>query len=418
MRTKKRVFRSFGYLECDAFAEYLKEMAVSGWHFSGWKLGMVFEKGEPKERIYAVEVFPKGKEEDVSPSEDAQEYAIYCEEAGWKFLDARGKFCVFEQLKEDAVPIVTAQEKLEYIKKAEKGKILYGILLAGSFLLLILFRLFTMFSHYIFNGIEIVLLIAYSILFLLFGISGISSIFRCRKYRKQLEKGETPYYGKMFHIGRAGITLFSYGVILYLFIWGIRNDLFSEIQSVLLFGFCLVLIMGQGLRKILRFSREKDAVWNGVLVGVYIFVLLLCTGNALIKGEANPPSLEQFPLLPQDLQKEVSSVEAVDCYRTQSLFGIKEEYWLTYRNQMQQEESLRYAIYSSPYEWVLQRVWTEETESVPMEETPNGWNAKKAASISGIYYICYGQKILRLSVEEPLTKEQIQVVEERLKLKE
>lgn len=25
MRTKKRVFRSFGYLECDAFAEYLKE---------------------------------------------------------------------------------------------------------------------------------------------------------------------------------------------------------------------------------------------------------------------------------------------------------------------------------------------------------------------------------------------------------
>ena len=34
MRTKKRVFRSFGYLECDAFAEYLKEMAASGWHFS------------------------------------------------------------------------------------------------------------------------------------------------------------------------------------------------------------------------------------------------------------------------------------------------------------------------------------------------------------------------------------------------
>ena len=30
MRTKKRVFRSFGYLECDA----LKEMAASGWHFS------------------------------------------------------------------------------------------------------------------------------------------------------------------------------------------------------------------------------------------------------------------------------------------------------------------------------------------------------------------------------------------------
>lgn len=34
MRTKKRAFCSFGYLECDAFAEYLKEMAASGSHFS------------------------------------------------------------------------------------------------------------------------------------------------------------------------------------------------------------------------------------------------------------------------------------------------------------------------------------------------------------------------------------------------
>ena len=62
MRTKKRVFRSFGYLECDAFAEYLKEMAASGWHFSGWKLGMVFEKGETKEQIQVVEERLKLKE--------------------------------------------------------------------------------------------------------------------------------------------------------------------------------------------------------------------------------------------------------------------------------------------------------------------------------------------------------------------
>lgn len=44
---------------------------------------------------------------------------------------------------------------------------------------------------------------------------------------------------------------------------------------------------------------------------------------------------------------------------------------------MQQEESLRYAIYSSPYDGVLQRVWTEETESVPMEETPKDGMQKR-----------------------------------------
>ena len=43
---------------------------------------------------------------------------------------------------------------------------------------------------------------------------------------------------------------------------------------------------------------------------------------------------------------------------------------------------------------------------------------KKRVFRSFGYLDCYGQKILRLSVEEPLTKEQIQVVEERLKLKE
>lgn len=48
MRTKKRVFRSFGYLECDAFAEYLKEMAASGWHFQDGNWGWYLKRGSRK----------------------------------------------------------------------------------------------------------------------------------------------------------------------------------------------------------------------------------------------------------------------------------------------------------------------------------------------------------------------------------
>ena len=103
MKTRKQIFRNFQYLECDAFAEYLEGMAAKGWRFTGWKLGMIFEKEEPRKRVYAVEVFSKGREEDVSPSKEAQEYAEYCEKAGWKFIDARGKFCVFEQMDENAL---------------------------------------------------------------------------------------------------------------------------------------------------------------------------------------------------------------------------------------------------------------------------------------------------------------------------
>ena len=70
MRTKKRVFRSFGYLECDAFAEYLKEMAASGWHFSGIYyicygqkiLRLSVEEPLTKEQIQVVEERLKLKE--------------------------------------------------------------------------------------------------------------------------------------------------------------------------------------------------------------------------------------------------------------------------------------------------------------------------------------------------------------------
>ena len=40
-------------------------------------------------RIYAVEVFSKGRENDSQPGKDAEEYAEYCEAAGWQLIDGR-----------------------------------------------------------------------------------------------------------------------------------------------------------------------------------------------------------------------------------------------------------------------------------------------------------------------------------------
>ena len=77
-------------------------------------------KGEPQEKYYSAEVFPEGSEHDLRPDSDAIEYSGYCEAAGWKFLDGIRKFCVFERLRENAVPIITEEEKLANILKAEK----------------------------------------------------------------------------------------------------------------------------------------------------------------------------------------------------------------------------------------------------------------------------------------------------------
>ncbi len=92
---------------------------IGGTPFSGWRLGMIFEKGEPENTEYAVEVFPKGSEDDRRPEADAEEYGEYCEAAGWKLVDSRKKFCVFRKIREDAVPIVTEEERIENVCKAE-----------------------------------------------------------------------------------------------------------------------------------------------------------------------------------------------------------------------------------------------------------------------------------------------------------
>ena len=112
MRNKKVVLRNFRYCDCDAMALFLEKMAVKGWHFASWRVGMVFERGEPRRESYAVEVFPNGSEMDLKPSEDAQEYAQYCREAGWELVDSRRKFCIFRRIKEDAAPIWDARKAL------------------------------------------------------------------------------------------------------------------------------------------------------------------------------------------------------------------------------------------------------------------------------------------------------------------
>lgn len=64
---KKRVYRNFRYRECDSFAEYLHEMSLEGWHFTGWRAGLIFQKGEPEDIDYCVEVFPGSMETGCQP---------------------------------------------------------------------------------------------------------------------------------------------------------------------------------------------------------------------------------------------------------------------------------------------------------------------------------------------------------------
>ena len=103
----KAVRKRFDYRQCDDFAAYLNHMARQGWHFKEFRSKLVFEKGEPEDAVYAVEIFTDGTEHDMQPSYKAFNFAEYCEAAGWKLIDQRVKWCVLKRVREDAVPIFT-----------------------------------------------------------------------------------------------------------------------------------------------------------------------------------------------------------------------------------------------------------------------------------------------------------------------
>ena len=80
----KTVRHRFNYRQCDTFAAYLNHMARQGWHFKEFRSTLVFEKGEPEDAVYAVEIFTDGTAHDMQPSYKAMNFAEYCE------VDAQG----------------------------------------------------------------------------------------------------------------------------------------------------------------------------------------------------------------------------------------------------------------------------------------------------------------------------------------
>lgn len=121
MKNRKHEPILFSYRDCDDFAAYLEEQARLGWRLKEIRIGLVFERSEPADIRYRVEVFPKRREEDDRPTGETKEYAAYCEAAGWKFAGSVRKFCIFEQMDGEAVPIVTDEERLADVVRAERG---------------------------------------------------------------------------------------------------------------------------------------------------------------------------------------------------------------------------------------------------------------------------------------------------------
>lgn len=426
MRNRKRVLKQFHYWECDTFAKYLHDMSAKGWHFTGWKLGLIFERGTPEDIYYAVEVFPKGSEMDTRPEPDAEEYADYCEAAGWKFLDSSRRFCVFKKERKDAVPIVTQEERLKNIKRAGWRKWMsesaaFFILAVNLWISFLTFN----FKQYIFWDL---------MLFLIFSVTLAcgEKLLECvlmltDAYRKKkiLAAGEIPFYGSgLYTVSDYFRCYMGIAVVAVLLILACIQKYYDIATAIMITA--LVLIGISAAIAIFRPTREGNWMFQvgaGLGIGAIVLPILLAV---ILTDDGDKVKLteREIPLTQADFRSVAGEIDFTDEGHFQGIFGEMSFYSIQYAEPVGPwgggTDSMQYYIYRTKHSWILNRIYRQYLERMKQpEECTKDWKAKAAVydSLTGNYYlVLFQEQLLYLYSDKPLEETQLQIICDKLEV--
>ena len=415
----KRIFRNYNYWDCGEMARCLEDMALKGWHFKKFGLGMIFEEGEKEKVCYDVEVFPKGRNYDFRPSEDAEEYSEYCRQAGWDFIDGQRKFCVFKQREKNAIEIVTANEKFKNIKDASLKSTLFSISLILYIGVLVWV---TKAPDWMFHNFDF-----YAMCCIVFSfVSSMIQLYMIWKkmnhYQWDLEHRGIPYYGETtgFSLRWLSMAVYLFFIVgCVLFFMEMRTEEFGFQISV---GILLLLeILFAVSLYIFRPNRKSliPFMITGFLVIVVITIgVLIGTDETFGDREQIGWQDSEVPLTLDDLKTSKVKVQDWNVYEKNSMFGTKKYYDILY----QKDEEICYTIYESPHSWVLDRLWknTKKNTKDSLQNVTKQWGAKEAYFDGWSYYVKYEDKQLNFwySEDGPMTRQQIAVIRKKLNLQE
>lgn len=435
MNKIKHVFQNFSYDKCDEMARYFEFMALKGWHFKGWKIGMEFEQGEPEKVCYDVQVFSKGDEFDMKPSEDALDYSEYCKEAGWELVDVRGKFCVFRKMREDAIEIVPADEKLENIKQAIKEEAAWLIISVPIFLISA-FLWGTGMRNHIFDNERFLIMITSMAISFFIGVKSVGSYLHVRNDNRKLKYGERPFYGnrqKYYTTSSIGVDGKKIAIVLgfigEIVFCGIRKD-YIIMHLILCAG--VALIITYILTSLLRPSGKS--VKQNATVGTYVIwisISIICFFAGSILGvdydikvaEKDVARVQsEMPLTLNDLGIEDHTLQSYNKDCDSYGFGFSYSYELYY----DQDVSMTYCVDQSSYNEILKRKWSEKVRDMKdlveeteeeLENVTKQWGATEAYYDGLQYCIRYPEKIVEIEYSEgKLTNSQIKAIREKLDL--
>lgn len=419
-KTKKTTFKVFDYMHCDDFAKYLERMAAKGWHFKEWGAGLKFEKGEPTQVTYAVEVFNKASENDLRPEPNTQEFAQYCEAAGWKLVDAKRKFCIFQKVDENAVAILTPEERVENSWKAmfAFSPILLLVLYGVNMILQWRNMFGSMFSYSIFSTLSFFNISVWTFLFLAELIKIIFAIVAKTKLLKQIKNGQEIYIGsnkegKKRWDGHTFSTMIL--LMLFLFMLVMTEETSLVIYFILIFAGTLAFVT---ILDKVRPDAETNMAIQIVFTIIFMFVIILIPFLIISDNQEEQDSIENVPLLISDYREISPVIDEVSVSIDKNMLGSKEHYWI-----WGEEESISYYIYRSKYSRILERIWEDELDKKKNEnksDCTKDWEAKIAfRNEIGDYYVRYEDVILIFygDREVYLDSNQIYIIRDKLELR-
>ena len=381
-------FVNFCYTERGAFAEYLHKMSLKGWHFTGWKWGMVFEQGEPEDIVYDVEIFSEAGEKDLRPEEETEEYAEYCRAAGWGFVDANRKFCVFRKVSENAVPIVTETERVEEIWKAEGKRMLIPAIIFGIFAVdYLVTAVKTGIENWLFSDLHLFILFLLPAYFLGYVLQYIFALKWYLTGKKRISSGKPVKYGLRigYRIWNAFVNIALAVLIVWVYYLGLHKIAVIALIAVLFFGGL------QAAENYFRPRRKNGRKIRRIGWGSYIVL-----------------SLFLLTLLPEN-----TSYNEPD----QSILGSMEEGSFVLAEETGDKDvQFSYYLYQTDHPWVADVVWSSQKR----EDADMGWSSEGNLRI----YRAVGQRTIRCKdavlvlqyKSDELTDEQLHAALSRLGL--
>lgn len=414
MKAKKKTVRKvFSYRNCDDFAAYLNHMARQGWHFREWRAGLVFEQGEPEEAVYAVEVFTKAEESDTRPLPETEEFAEYCEAAGWQFVDASRKFVVFKRIRDDAVPIMTDQERFEAIYKADGHGIWRWLILTGIWFIIQILEFGSGFKYSIFRNRELIVASAWFLLFILAAARAIQFLLWKRRFAQRMDQGLPLFFGRD-KSDRWDLWLYL-GIIT------------AETLALAWVGqgwICLIIIGMAAALTLLGFAVARirpDATVSSIIltlgsVAIFLGALTVFTYAAQTENQMNQNIVEP-PAVYNDIWEDPGEPEDIYSKRYESVFGSWNICHLEYEN-----AELYYEVFRSDFGWVLDGVWRDIMKGRAVKngtDCTGLWGAEIAILSTADYYkVRYENTILDIhSDRHPLTEADIAAIAEAFGLR-